>query len=642
MQVLNNNPSAGQTISPNLPKPELPQSLNPKINPSVKSTVTPINNQTVVIEQKEQIPQLKTPVISQATPVETTDLNQATPVETTDENSDLTEEIGKKSKKKDKKSGKKKIPTILGLLILVVSLVAGIIFFGDGTGLFSPRATPETTPKNIIISNVTDKSFTVSFYTDEETIGFIKYGSSANDTKQQASDDRDQLSGVVKPYRLHQVTVRGLEANTNYFYLLGTGSKETFDDNGNPYQVKTASNPGTASPNNQTIYGTVSQANGQPGEGAIVFVTLEGANILSTLVKSSGSWAVSLANAFNLSLSNYPDISENSVLSIKVQGVEPDSLTERILNVGNAQPVPEIIMGQEAEIVDEDFSADRDELLADGAEDIEESEFDDMVTDDLLDSEEVTRSSLLSEEITVDDNDRTINLDEIDDETSSEDITVNSTQPIIKKTLPANTTVKIVINSDTTVETTAITDADGNVIVDLAELGSNLEPGDHTITYTYIDPDTGEEVTESYDFTVLEEATDYEQGSGVASVNDSRSTPEPTVARVNDSRSVPGPTVSYEQNTESETRTLASADTSSTLPHGTGDPYSLYTPTPSPIPTITPTEATTSARETVVSTESGTYNSGSIFNTLGLLMAGLFFLATGVWSFLLARQFEEK
>ena len=63
----------------------------------------------------------------------------------------------------------KQFPTILGLLLLVVSLGVGVFFMRDGLGIFTPRATPQTTPKNIKITNVTDATVTVSFFTDEKT-----------------------------------------------------------------------------------------------------------------------------------------------------------------------------------------------------------------------------------------------------------------------------------------------------------------------------------------------------------------------------------------------------------------------------------------------------------------------------------------
>ena len=667
MQVLNQNPSATSKIGSSLPKPTLPQSITAKTNTPVKVDNPIIANKQSNIQENNLISKLNTlPINQNQTSATTSQVKPAivVPPSTTPSTPSVnnpsndkvvpTEQIGKVDKKKndkkdkkskkeknvdvkaDKKSAKKKIPTILGLLILIISLVAGVLLFGDGTGLFTPRATPETTPKNITVSNVTDKSFTVSFYTDEETIAFIKYGQSVNDVKQQASDDRDQLSGVIKAYRLHHLTVRGLESNKEYYYYLGTGSNTTFDNAGSPYKIKTASNPGGASPNNQTIYGTVIQNNGRPGEGAIVFVTLEGAGTLSTLVKSSGSWAVSLANAFNIGLNAYPEVNEDSALSIKVQSIETNSITNRTVTVASAQPVPEIIMGQEAKEINEDLSAAREELLAENFVEnenlIEETEdesieasqesliIDEVIEEVDLVAETTTSSQLDNAEVnedsevettTLSESDRTLDLDEMDETSLATDNVIQTTQPIIKANLPPNVTVKIEIHSDTAIETITETDANGDLLIDVARLEKNLDPGEHTINYTYIDPQTGQEVTKSYNFTVSE------------------------------------PSDTTSASTESVTRTIASAETTQSLPYGSGDPYVPsrdLTPTPAPVPTDAPVieEATASVRETSVSTASGTYNAGSILNTVGLLALGLFFVITGTWSFFLAKQFSKK
>jgi hypothetical protein len=615
MQVLNQNSSANSQVGLNLPKPTLPQPLTPKTNTPTKNSLPSVEKKGLA-EQKQQARPTPNLMPSQTAsdsigqnaslPQQAAPKNLTPATETVAKESVKTEQIGKDSKKANK-SGQRKIPTILGLLILVISLVAGVFLFGDGTGLFAPRATPETTPKNIVVSNVTDKSFTISFYTDEETVGFIKYGTSANDIKEQVSDDRDQLSGIVKPYRLHQVTVRGLQPNTSYYYLLGTGNNATFDSAGSPYEIRTASSQGSASPNNQTIYGTVSQENGQPGEGAIVFVTLEGAGVLSTLVKSSGSWAVSLSNAFNLNLNSYPEVSEDSSLSIKVQAVEPSLITTRTISVGNAQPVPEIIMGQAASVESDALSATREELLAEETEGFEEEA--EMVGDNALNDLNMDTSVSSATESTgslLNNDERVLDLDTINESSGAADTVINTTQPVIRATLPPNTSVKVIINSETAIETIIETDAEGNLTLDLASLEGGLEPGEHTVNYAYIDPNTGEEVTRTYNFTVSGDEADL--GRGVDS-----------------------------------TRTIASAETT-TLPYGSGNPYSPETePMPTPTVIITPTEeATTSARETVVATESGTYNAGSTTNTFILLMAGLFFLATGTWSFLLAQQFRRE
>jgi hypothetical protein len=624
MQVLNQNSSTSSQVGLNLPKPTPPQSLTPKTNTPTKKDLPVVEKQGLPAQKPEvKIPdsvkveptqdrknQLSNKNIKQ-NDLSTQNNSPKVPTPTAKSvgvESVQAEELGKKSKKGGVKSGQKRIPTILGLLVLVVSLVAGVFLFGGGTGLFAPRATPETTPKNIVLSNVTDKSFTVTFYTDEETIGFIKYGASANDIKEQASDDRDQLSGIIKPYRLHQVTVRGLEPNTNYYYLLGTDSNTTFDSAGSPYEIRTASSQSGASPNNQTIYGTVSQANGQAGDGAVVFVTLEGAGALSTLVKSSGSWAVSLSNAFDVNLNSYPEVNDSSMLTIKVQGLDPSLVTNRVVSVANAQPVPEIIMGQEASVEEENLSEAREELLADDIGGLgQEGELtDNLDIDESIPVSTESDDGLSDENFSLDEAERILDLNEIEEASSATDTVINTSQPIIRATLPPNTTVEIVINSETTIETIVETDSEGNLIVDLASLGGELEPGEHTISYSYTDPNMGEEVIQSYNFTVSTEADDLGRGADLS-------------------------------------RTIASAETTQTVPYGSGDPYLPETePTPTP-PVATPTEeATSSARETVVSTESGTYNAGSITSTFGLLVLGLFFLATGVWSFLLAQQFNKK
>ena len=46
---------------------------------------------------------------------------------------------------------------MLGLGVLVVALIGGLVMFGTGTGVFAPRATPQTTPKQVKITNVADQ-----------------------------------------------------------------------------------------------------------------------------------------------------------------------------------------------------------------------------------------------------------------------------------------------------------------------------------------------------------------------------------------------------------------------------------------------------------------------------------------------------
>lgn len=534
------------------------------------------------------------------------------------------EEIAQKfdlvpSKKVKSRAAKKQIPTAIGLLILFVALISGVLLFGQGTGVFAPRATPETTPKNIQISNVTDKTFTVSFYTDESTVGFVKYGLEANSLKQQASDDRDQLSGIVKDYRLHHVTVRGLEPGVTYYYVLGTGSN-TFDNQGQPYSVTTAIKPSQSPTSNQTVYGNIYGPDGGPAEGAIVYVNNESIGELSSIVKASGSFGISLGNAFSLDKTTYANLSDDATLEIKVQGIEPNLVSSLQTTVALSQPVQDLVLGKGGvanvastdQVIEnrEELLANLDELTSDqemAASDEAQVEMAE-INQEAVSSAAGALENMLGEVDSTPTKVEVLDLDELSESQDASIAVVNTTTPQIKATLPANTIVRVTVHSETKIDQTIQTDADGNLILDLASLGESLEPGEHTATYSYIDPITGQEVTKTYNFTVAPEVTRQLAQA---------STPSPTPTTV-----IPS------------------------IPYGSGNPYvpgendSEIEPTTSPTAVTSPT--VTSSAGATVATDSGQYNSGSLGTTLTLLLAGLFFVSMGVWSYALSNSFEAK
>ncbi|OGJ37554.1 MAG: hypothetical protein A2383_00855 [Candidatus Pacebacteria bacterium RIFOXYB1_FULL_39_46] len=477
---------------------------------------------------------------------------------------------------------KKQIPTLLGLGILIVSLIAGVLLFGDGTGVFAPRATPETTPKNVTISNLTDKSFTVSFNTDEATSGFIKYGEKESSLKSQASDDRDQLSGSVGENRLHHITVRSLIPNTTYFYTIGTGSSAKFDNNGAPFTVRTLPAPSGDSPINKTIYGTVITESGAPAEGSIVYVRGDNMGEMSSLVKSSGSWAIALANARNSDGSNFAQLTDDTILNIIIQGTDPAKSSIFSIPVKEAQPVPELTLGNvpPVQTTEQTDTSGTDSNTPGGLTDL---------LDEIASEEEASEGGISENEtITTDENSeqKTLDLSEVVEEDRP---TVNST-PLIKGTVAPGVAVTIEVNSETQITQTLIADEDGNFSLDLASLGQELEPGEHSVTYTYTDPTTGESVTKTQVFLV--------------------------------------------EDTSSQ---LALADTNDeTTSFGSGDPFPVEaTPTPTPVSVLDTT------RSAVVSTEEGSFQAGSVENTIILIVGGIFFIFAGVWSWWLAHEVRE-
>ncbi|HSW89864.1 MAG TPA: fibronectin type III domain-containing protein [Patescibacteria group bacterium] len=241
---------------------------------------------------------------------------------------------------------KKHIPTVLGILILGIGLVGGIILVNQtGTTGFLPRASPETTPKNLKVTNTTDTGFTVSWVTDIKTPGYIKYGTTASNLSVTVTDDRDQISGSVDNYITHHVTFRSLQAGTQYYYKIGTGANLLYDNNGTPYTTTTAgsSTSGTSS----TMYGQVQNASGVPAPGVLVYVASDVSAPLSTLTQTSGSWVIPLSNARSKDLRQSASFSPDTVLTLLItDGTQSSTVTVKF---SGAQPVPEITLGQSSD-----------------------------------------------------------------------------------------------------------------------------------------------------------------------------------------------------------------------------------------------------------------------------------------------------
>ncbi len=237
----------------------------------------------------------------------------------------------------------KHIPTLLGLFILGVGLVGGILLVNNtNTNSFLPRASAETTPRNLKITNVTDSSFTVSWVTDNKTPGYIRYGTQPSDLTQTITDDRDQISGSVGLFKTHHVTIRSLSPNTTYFFKVGTGTKELYDNSGTPYQGKTT---GSSSGATKTLYGEVQNPDGTSANGALVYITSDNIAPLSALTQSSGSWVLSLANARSRDLRNAPELSATTTLTLLIVSSEDDRSSLITTTLDQSQPVPEIILG---------------------------------------------------------------------------------------------------------------------------------------------------------------------------------------------------------------------------------------------------------------------------------------------------------
>jgi hypothetical protein len=234
-----------------------------------------------------------------------------------------------------------KIPTFLGLVVLLVGLVGGIVMLNSRQQIVI-KAAASPTPQNVALSNLTDKSFTVSWTTSVPATGFIKL-TGAGKQERTILDDRDKDKESQNKQTVHYVTVDSLVSSDDYKFVLG-GDSSQFDQNGLPFSAKTVPALSSA-PQSDIASGVILAGNSQAAEGIIVYVQLPNGQLASALSGSGGRWAVPLSvvrTEAGDSWLNY-DLSA-TVYAVKADG-GPEGTANAILTTAIDKPVPPIKLG---------------------------------------------------------------------------------------------------------------------------------------------------------------------------------------------------------------------------------------------------------------------------------------------------------
>ena len=214
------------------------------------------------------------------------------------------------------------------------------------TNFITVTSMPTPTISDVRITNVRDSSFSVSWLTDIESTGSIRYGTDPNNLNQSAEDVR----GASTSDDTHYVLLDNLLPETTYYFLVVSG--DTTDDNaGAHYNVTTG--PTLGLPGSDTIYGSVFLTESIPAEGSIVYITLSDADAagssreaapLSALVDHSGFWSINLGNARIADLSSYYSYSANGdTLFLEAQGAADGVGCEKI-DTGVDSPARDIVL----------------------------------------------------------------------------------------------------------------------------------------------------------------------------------------------------------------------------------------------------------------------------------------------------------
>lgn len=233
------------------------------------------------------------------------------------------------------------MPTLIGLLIAAI-LVGAVVYFGERVPALSTLfARGSMSVQNIEIANVTDVSLTVSWTTQSPVVGdALVTGGSIS--RRLAPDDRDTPT-KKSPATTHHITIRDLTPQTQYQLTVRSDGKNAEG----PPQLATTGPSLPPSEDNALgpAYGNVVTEKNEPAVGAIVYATIEGGQMLSTLVSPSGSWLIPLNRARSADGMHYVEMNERQTLTLRVR-TDNRRDAEAITDTLNDSPVPVMTLGK--------------------------------------------------------------------------------------------------------------------------------------------------------------------------------------------------------------------------------------------------------------------------------------------------------
>jgi hypothetical protein len=196
---------------------------------------------------------------------------------------------------------KRKIFSILVLLCGVGMLfVLGFIFVAK----FWKHSNLEIIPQNVILSNWSHDSVTITWTTEKRTKGRV-----------QVYQDYEQI-GEFEDSRgkeatfTHYVVLKNLEPNTKYSFNI-VSNKETFSGESEFEYVFVSAPVIGNTPNPNVVHGKIDDWN---GSDALIFLFANEveSSIISTYVRNNGEWSLDLMDLRSVDLKEYTSISYDS------------------------------------------------------------------------------------------------------------------------------------------------------------------------------------------------------------------------------------------------------------------------------------------------------------------------------------------
>lgn len=234
----------------------------------------------------------------------------------------------------------RRVPKILALVVLLIGISSGALFAKFGLGTFT-GGKKISEPTSIRISNVTDSLASISWITENASSGYIKYGLAGKTLKSVAYDDKT-TGDISDEYKIHHITIRGLSPESKYSFVIISQGRE-YKNEGKLFEFETFAVSSLSQLKPAT--GRVTLKNGDSATGSIVFLQLTGATLLSTLVKSDGSWVQPLNISYDMA-TKLP-VSDEGLKKLNLYVIDPNGdEAQALIDTDHDFPAPDIVIGE--------------------------------------------------------------------------------------------------------------------------------------------------------------------------------------------------------------------------------------------------------------------------------------------------------
>lgn len=212
-----------------------------------------------------------------------------------------------------KKLLNKRLLMILSIILVLIGIPFTTFILKNQT-VFKSRASNSQDPQNVTMTNISDKSFTVTYQTELPSTGSISYG---DDKKLGESEleDLDKEKGSFSPKKIHSISVKKLMPSTKYYLTIISGSN-TFLDNGAPFEITTGPDISSASAKETIIKGKIVLPNGNVPPEALVYLNTKNSQLLSSTIMKDGGFNFSLKELRTSDLSSYINLNDNAIFTI--------------------------------------------------------------------------------------------------------------------------------------------------------------------------------------------------------------------------------------------------------------------------------------------------------------------------------------